>query len=122
MKNDASEWLVQERSINGVGIDTISLDSGDTGKTSSQPTHRTLLGNGIWIIENVNEKLKDLPVRGFSVAALPYKIGGGSGAPIRLVAYTGNWMSSGCQGLRVNTTTSVLVVIVTFFINSIYFN
>ena len=82
-----------------MGIDTISADSGDTGKTFNMPTHRTLLSNGIWIIENVNERLSELPARGFSVAALPYKIGGGSGAPTRLVAYQGNWMSSVSAGV-----------------------
>ena len=102
-----------------MGIDCISADSGDTGITLDLPTHRTLLGKGIWIIENVGERIKELPEVGFDVAALPYKIGGGSGAPTRLVAYKGNWMSQSNDASNVQFS---LVTCVLLFVLSLYMN
>ena len=95
LSNQAAEWLVKERSIKGIGIDTISPDSGESAIDNNQPTHRTLLGNGVWIVENVNSGMRDLPARGFNVIALPYKIGGGSGAPTRVIAYSPGWLDEG---------------------------
>jgi hypothetical protein len=37
-------------------------------------------------LENVGSRIKELPARGFFLMAMPYKLGGGSGAPTRLVA------------------------------------
>ena len=51
-----------------------------------QATHRVVLGADQWILENVGSNIKDLPPRGFFLMAMPYKLGGGSGAPTRLVA------------------------------------
>ena len=45
-----------------------------------------MLGADQWILENVGSNIKDLPPRGFFLMAMPYKLGGGSGAPTRLVA------------------------------------
>ena len=102
-----------------MGIDCISADSGDTGITLDLPTHRTLLGKGIWIIENVGERIKELPEVGFDVAALPYKIGGGSGAPTRLVAYKGNWMSqsNGAGNVQFSLVTCVLLFVLSLYMN-----
>ena len=49
-------------------------------------THRVVLGANQYILENVGSNIKDLPPRGFFLMAMPYKLGGGSGAPTRLVA------------------------------------
>ena len=80
----AAEWLVTERTINGVGLDTASIDY---GRSTHFESHRILCGGGKVIFENV-ANLDKLPARGSFVVALPMKIVGGSGAPLRI----GAWM------------------------------
>lgn len=78
---DAASILV-ERKIHGVGIDTASIDH---GPSTDFPVHRILNGAGIYALENV-ANLEQLPPTGASVFALPMKIKGGSGAPVRILA------------------------------------
>jgi kynurenine formamidase len=79
---DAAEWLVARRKAVGVGIDTASLDH---GPSADFITHRVLNGAGIYGLENV-ANLEQVPVTGATVIALPMKIKGGSGGPVRLIA------------------------------------
>lgn len=78
----AAEWLVENRSIHAIGIDTPSIDYGQSEYFES---HVTLLSQNIPVFENLTN-LEKLPNRGFEVFALPMKIKGGSGAPLRMVA------------------------------------
>lgn len=78
----AADWLVKRRKIRMVGIDTASIDH---GQTQSYPTHQRLFRDGVPALENVAE-LDKLPADKFSITALPMKIKGGSGAPCRIVA------------------------------------
>ena len=78
----AAKWLAQNRSIKAVGLDTASIDRGQSTLFES---HRTLFENNIPAFENV-ANLDQLPVKGFTVIALPMKIKGGSGGPLRIVA------------------------------------
>jgi kynurenine formamidase len=80
---DAARWLIAEREVRAVGIDTASIDH---GQSRSFETHRALFAAGVPAFENV-AALDLLPPRDFRVAALPMKIGGGSGAPLRIVAF-----------------------------------
>jgi kynurenine formamidase len=77
----AARWLVDRR-VKAVGIDTPSIDY---GQSSSFPTHRLLFASNIPAFENV-ANLHRLPPRGSFVIALPMKIKGGSGGPLRIVA------------------------------------
>ena len=77
----AAQWLV-DRKVKAVGIDTPSIDY---GQSSSFPTHRVLFAANIPAFENV-ANLDRLPARGSFVIALPMKIKGGSGGPLRIVA------------------------------------
>ncbi len=79
---EAAEWLVNNRYIHAVGIDTPSIDF---GQSSLFETHVILLGKNIPAFENL-AKLDELPAHGFQIIALPMKIKGGSGAPLRIVA------------------------------------
>jgi len=79
---DAARWLAQNRSIKAIGLDTPSIDYGQSTLFES---HRTLFANNIPALENV-ANLDQLPLKGFSVIALPMKIKGGSGGPVRIVA------------------------------------
>jgi len=71
-----------ERRVGAVGIDTPSIDY---GQTSTYPTHRVLFGANIPAFENV-ANLDQVPVKGGFVVAMPMKIRGGSGGPLRIVA------------------------------------
>ena len=79
---DAATWLVTNRSVKAVGIDTASIDF---GQSTLYETHRVLNGRDIPAFENL-ASLDRLPPVGAFVIALPMKIGGGSGAPLRAVA------------------------------------
>jgi kynurenine formamidase len=78
----AAKILAAERKIDGVGIDTASLDH---GPSKDFRTHRILNGAGIYGLENVAE-LERLPATGATVIALPMKIRNGTGGPVRIVA------------------------------------
>jgi kynurenine formamidase len=80
---DAARWLVSERAIKAVGIDTASIDFGQSTLFES---HRVLFEKNIPAFENV-AGLDQLPPRGAYVVALPMKIKGGSGGPLRIVAW-----------------------------------
>jgi kynurenine formamidase len=80
---DAAKWLVENRKIKAVGIDTASIDY---GQSTLFETHVTLMTNNIPAFENVAD-LSQIPVKGFHVVALPMKIKGGSGAPLRIAAF-----------------------------------
>ena len=68
--------------MKAVGIDTASIDY---GQSSLFETHRTLYERNIPGLENLTN-LDQLPARGATIVALPMKIKGGSGAPLRAVA------------------------------------
>ena len=79
---DAAAWLVANRSIAAIGIDTASIDYGQSTLFES---HRALFAKDIPAFENL-ASLERLPARGAHVIALPMKIAGGSGAPLRVIA------------------------------------
>lgn len=83
---DAAQWLVENRSIAGVGLDTPSLD---TGQSSNFEAHQHLGQAGIAGFENL-ANLGELPPTGAYVIALPMKIENGSGSPARVVALLPN--------------------------------
>ena len=71
-----------ERKVDGVGIDTASLDY---GPSRDFMTHRMLNEAGIYGLENV-ANLHRLPNSGATILALPMKIKNGTGGPVRIVA------------------------------------
>ncbi|MFL5425378.1 MAG: cyclase family protein [Myxococcales bacterium] len=81
MSEDGARLLVS-RKIAGVGLDTPSIDH---GPSKDFIAHRVLMGADIYALENL-AALDDLPPRGATIYALPMKIGGGSGAPVRVLA------------------------------------
>lgn len=80
---EAAEWLVNNRSIKAIGIDTPSIDY---GQSTDFMSHRILFKENIPAFENL-ANMEELPVLGAYVVALPMKIEGGSGGPLRIVAY-----------------------------------
>ena len=82
---EASEWLVNERSIHGVGVDTISIDH---GISSTFDTHYTILGAGLVGIEGVANLASIKDTHATIVCGIP-KYEEGSGGPARILALTG---------------------------------
>ncbi|MBS1734850.1 MAG: cyclase family protein [Bacteroidetes bacterium] len=78
----AADWLVKERKVKAVGLDTPSLDY---GQSTDFRTHQVLMGNNVPGFENL-AALDKLPAKNIYVVALPMKIGGGSGGPLRIIA------------------------------------
>lgn len=82
LEPDGADYLVS-RKIRGFGIDFLSVEK---FKASSPESHRTLLRNGIYIIESLNKNLKLMTGQRVLFIALPLKVQGRDGAPCRAVA------------------------------------
>ena len=78
----AAKWIASSRSIRALGIDTASIDY---GQSKDYQTHQILYERDIPGFENLTN-LDQLPATGAHIVALPMKIGGGSGAPLRAIA------------------------------------
>jgi kynurenine formamidase len=79
---DALEWLLENRDITCIGVDTLSLDN---GPSTTFPVHLTLLGADKYGLENL-ANLSIIPARGTLayVGIVPWEEG--SGGPCRVVA------------------------------------
>ncbi len=78
----AARLLIEQRGVSMLGVDTASIDH---GPSSDFVVHRIANDANVPGLENV-ANLEQLPASGAWVIALPMKIGGGSGAPVRIVA------------------------------------
>jgi kynurenine formamidase len=79
---DAARLLVEDRGVAALGIDTASIDY---GKSTDFQVHRIAAARNVPGLENLTN-LDRLPARGAIVVALPMKIEGGSGGPLRAIA------------------------------------
>jgi len=79
---EAVEFLIRERNVKGIGIDTLSVDPGNS---RDFPVHHLLGKADRYGLENVAH-LDRLPPRGFFLVVAPLAIESGSGSPIRLLA------------------------------------
>jgi kynurenine formamidase len=77
---DAARFLIEGRNVVALGIDTISVDPGES---AGFPVHKIAAGHSVYNIENV-ANLNDAPASGAHVVVAPTKIEGGSGAPARI--------------------------------------
>lgn len=79
---EAAEWLLKERRVAGLAVDTLSLDN---GPSRDFKTHHLWLPTGRWGLENV-ANLDRAPAAGATlVVGLP-KVKDATGAPVRLFA------------------------------------
>jgi kynurenine formamidase len=78
----AARILVEQRRVGALGIDTAS---NDYGRSTDFIVHRIAAARNVPGFENLTN-LDPLPARGATVIALPMKIEGGSGGPVRVVA------------------------------------
>jgi kynurenine formamidase len=82
---EAAELLVNERKVAGIGVDTASID---TGASQDFLVHRLAMEKNVFGLENL-ANLEAVPETGAWIVALPMKIAGGSGGPLRAVALVG---------------------------------
>ena len=79
---EAARLLAEERGVAALGIDTASIDY---GRSTDFQVHRVAAARNVPGFENLTN-LDQLPVRGALLIALPMKIEGGSGGPLRAIA------------------------------------
>ena len=79
---DAAAVLVKVREVAVLGVDAASIDY---GASSNFMVHRIAASSNVPGLENLTN-LDRLPPTGATVIALPIKIEGGSGGPVRVVA------------------------------------
>ncbi len=81
-----SQWLIQERDILGVGVETVGTDAGQAGRFEPAfPNHTFMHGAGKFGITSLIN-LDQLPPTGAIIIAAPLKIVDGSGSPLRVIA------------------------------------
>jgi kynurenine formamidase len=78
---EAARLLVEERRVAVLGVDTASIDH---GPSTDFIVHQIANGSDVPGLENV-ANLERMPETGSWVVALPMKISGGSGGPVRIV-------------------------------------
>ena len=83
--DEAARVLVEDRRVAALGVDTASIDY---GRSTDFIVHRIAAARNVPGLENLTN-LDRLPPRGATVIALPMKIEGGSGGPVRVVALAG---------------------------------
>lgn len=79
---EAARYLVEQRKVKALGVDTASIDH---GPSKDFIVHQIANGADVPGLENV-ANLEEVPETGAWVIALPMKIAGGSGGPVRIVA------------------------------------
>jgi kynurenine formamidase len=79
---DTAKFLVEARNVIGIGIDTLSVD---TGSSEDFPVHQYSLSHSVYHLENV-ANLEHVPPAGAVVVVAPMKLEGGSGGPVRILA------------------------------------
>jgi kynurenine formamidase len=79
---DAAKLLVEERKVAVIGVDTASIDY---GRSKDFMVHRIAAARNVAGLENLMN-LEKLPATGAMIIALPMKIEGGSGGPVRVIA------------------------------------
>lgn len=79
---ESISWLLNERNIAGIAIDTPSIDF---GQSKDFKVHQILCAANKPAVENI-ANLDKLPAKGATLYVMPMKIKGGSGAPARIFA------------------------------------
>jgi kynurenine formamidase len=79
---ELAEWLLRERKVLGIAVDTLSLDN---GASKDFRTHKTWLPSGRWGLENVANLEKLQPAGATLVVGLA-KVKDATGGPARLIA------------------------------------
>jgi arylformamidase len=81
LTGDAAQYLVSKR-VRAVGIDFLSVEK---FATPEPVAHKTLLGNGIFIIESLSRKTRQFVGTRILLLCMPIKLQNGDGAPARVI-------------------------------------
>lgn len=79
---ESAEFLINERHVKCLGIDTLSLDPGNS---KTYPVHTLTLSRGLFLIENLCN-LDQLPAHGAVIFCGPLRLKDGTGSPARILA------------------------------------
>jgi kynurenine formamidase len=79
---EAADWLMKERKVSGLAVDTLSLDH---GPSKDFKVHYAWLPSGRWGLENV-ANLDKVPAAGATLVVGLAKVKGATGGPVRLFA------------------------------------
>jgi kynurenine formamidase len=82
---ETAHLLLTERNVKGIGVDTLSLDTGLETHGGAFPVHYEWLGSGRWGVEAV-ANLDALPANGATLVLGGPKVRGGTGGPSRVIA------------------------------------
>lgn len=80
----AAQWLIANRNIHAIGVDTLS---GDIGATWTYGAHYAILDGGKYIVENLNLGDPHIPAAGAYIQISPLKIDKAPEAPARALIY-----------------------------------
>jgi kynurenine formamidase len=84
---ECARWLAEEAPIVGVGVETVGTDAGAAGGFEPMfPCHTFVLGAGKYGLTQL-ANLAELPPTGAVLVAAPLRIVGGSGSPVRVLAF-----------------------------------
>jgi kynurenine formamidase len=81
---EAAQMLIGERNVKGIGVDTLSLDTG-LNSSGAFPVHYEWLGSGRWGVEAV-ANLDEIPESGAHLFLGIPKVKGATGGPTRVIA------------------------------------
>ena len=107
----AADWIVENRNIYGIGVDTPSTDY---GQSKDFKTHKIISAKNIWGLENLNN-VEKLPSRGFTLYNMVQKVQVGSGGPSRVIAVL-NSDSNNSSSLDTNYCTKSFLTMITILI------
>ena len=79
---ELAKWLLKERKVLGIAVDTLSLDN---GPSKVFKTHHVWLPSGRWGLESV-ANLEKVPPSGGTLVVGVAKVKDATGAPVRLIA------------------------------------
>src|SRR5262249_26597995 len=79
---ESAAYLVQQRRVGALGVDTASIDY---GPSKDFIVHQIASAASVPGLENL-ANLDQIPEAGAWIVALPMKIAGGSGGPVRIIA------------------------------------
>lgn len=87
---EAVRFMIEDRDVVGFGVETIGTDAGQAHLMDPPyPAHTLFHGAGRYGLQCLTN-LDQLPATGTMIVAAPLKIRGGSGSPLRVLAFVGS--------------------------------
>lgn len=115
LRPDAANWLVNKRNVVGVGIDGPSIDC---GQCRNKQAHVILNENNVYILENIERSIFDVPEVDATITILPMKLIDASGCPVRpIVQYS---HSHADTNRSTSNTANLLSLILLLIMSTLY--